>query len=242
MTSLYINNVKISPNLELDTSNLEVEKYNKDIVKNALSSINFNKEEYLQVGDKKVFIFEKDNNIIEFILKNKVENYKSLKHQIIFGVSPYTVKIVDFYKVSEIYKSRYGFGLNLSYRCNLTKHMYAGLAVEYRGFLEQRIPKFYNNEMPITLQFGFHNRLNNKFEIFNSIAAGIKVGNFESFYSFNGTIVQLDFGFNHFLNENVAINVKTNVSAAYETVENQPFKSSITIVSTPIQIGVLLGM
>ena len=172
-----------------------------------------------------------------------VSSNKEFKHYITFASSPLMLKNVNFFNDNKSYESKYGFGLNLNYRYNLTNYLFAAVNAEYRGFVEQALlPKTYVSEMPLTLQLGYYNRLVSNLELFTSLSGGVNIGIFSPFISLNGLLAQFDLGFNYFLSENIALNVKSNVSASYQKDNKDSQYDTITLIITPIQIGMTIGV
>ena len=232
----------INYELNVNSDNL-IDKKNKEheaLIKEVVNNTNFLNEDYLVEDNNQVYLFEKDNHVLEFIFSN--DAYKAQKHSLTFSVAPYMLKILNFHKINKQHNSKYGFGLNLSYRYNLTKHLFTGITAEYRGFIEQGLlPSTYVSEMPITLQIGNYHRFNSKFELFAAVSGGLNLGFISPYLSLDAILAQFDLGFNYFLSDNVALNVKSNVSASYEHMEGNPLLNSITIITNPISIGLSIG-
>ena len=250
-------NCNLTINID-DLINEDNKKY-RSLIEDLVENTNFCNEDYIVVEDGNIFILEKDDHIFEFnfplaadktkIVKTateetEVNKFKRMDKQFIIGASPYLFKITDFFKSPiKARTTKYGAGLTLGSRYNITKTFSAGMNLEYRQFIENAfLPSNITHQIPVSLYVGYFNRLNDRVELFTTFGAGINVGLLDRFFSFRGLLTQFDFGFNYYLTESFAINIKSSFNTSYEAYNKEPILNSFTYIINPLQICMTLGV
>ena len=243
----YLNEIKISNTIvEIDVDDVITENNEeyRDLIEEVSSNINFKNEEFISVDDRNIFIFEKDNHVLEFKLLNEIEEIKKIRRYLTASYSLCMKKSVNYYKtVRDSEKSKSAYGYNLNFRYNITDHFYTALNTEYRSFVEERNILSDNTiEIPIVLQFGSNLKFANFFEVYSSFGAGINIGIMGQFYSLHETIAQFDLGTNIFLNRRIALNAKSTATLSHQYNKDNPKYSTMTLVIVPIQLGMTIGI
>ena len=255
-------NCNLTINID-DLINEDNKKY-RSLIEDLVKNTNFCNEDYIVVEDGNIFIFEKDDHIFEFnfpltdektkIVKTTeeetmdakpvVNKFERMDKQFIVGASPYLFKITDFFKSPiKARTTKYGAGITLGSRYNITKAFSAGMNLEYRQFIENAfLPSQITHQIPVSLYVGYFNRLNDHVELFTTFGAGINVGLLDRFFSFRGLLTQLDFGFNYYLTESFAINIKSSFNTSYEAYNKEPILNSFTYIINPLQICMTIGV